>query len=239
MKILIFSCGNTPEFCDSQPGGGNSSGSITREQFDCIFSHLDPATRDKRWQGEYNFKNCDILFYFNTYIIGFQEALNLVPFKPQTQEEIMMFFAHVSHETDGLRTYEEYCGQSGDCDDNYQESWCPPVQPEPGKKYYGRGWFQISYPCNYNGAGQALSVDLLKNPEKVAESDTLAAATAMWFWNANNMGKPAREGNFGGTTQIINKIECGPTQQQDNRVLHYQKVRKCFGLPPATDNLKC
>ncbi|CAF3913873.1 unnamed protein product [Rotaria sp. Silwood2] len=213
-------CGSTPEYCGNQTESGNNSTSITREQFDCIFDQLDPATREKRWQ-------------------GYQDALTMVPFQAQNQNEVMMFFAHVSHETDGLKTYEEYCGQSGACANNYQDSWCPPIQAESDKQYYGRGWFQLSWPCNYKGAGDALGVDLLKNPEQVAESDTLAAATALWFWNANNMGQPAREGNFGATTQIINSIECGPTAQQDNRVRHYQKVRQCFGLPPATDKLKC
>jgi chitinase len=151
----------------------------------------------------------------------------------------MMFFAHVSHETDGLQTYEEYCAQAGTCADDYQNSWCQPVQAEPGKQYYGRGWFQLSYPCNYNAAGKAIGVDLLKNPDLVAESDTWAAATAMWFWNANNMGQPARNGNFAGTTQKINSIECGPTPQQTSRIDRYQRVRACYGLSPETDNLRC
>ncbi|CAM2725928.1 unnamed protein product [Rotaria socialis] len=228
-------CGSTPEYCENQPGGGNNSTSITREQFDCIFDNLDPATRDKRWK-DYDTAIC-ISFYAGA--IGFQEALTMMPFETQSQNEVMMFFAHVSHETDGLQTYEEYCGQSGQCANNYQDSWCPPVEAEPGKTYYGRGWFQLSWPCNYKGAGDALGVDLLKDPEMVAESDTLAAATALWFWKANNMGQPAREGNFGGTTQIINPIECGATPQQENRIRRYQKVRKCFGLPPETDKLQC
>ena len=170
---------------------------------------------------------------------GFHEALSIVPFKSETQNEVMMFFAHVSHETDGLKAYEEYCAQSGECADNYQGSWCPPIKAEPGKQYYGRGWFQLSWPCNYHAAGQGLGIDLLQNPEKVAETDKLAAATAIWYWNAHNMGQPARAGNFGGTTQLINSIECGPTARQDQRVKRYQKVRRCFGLDEATDNLKC
>ncbi len=76
-----------------------------------------------------------------------------------------MFFAHVSHETDGLKTNEEYCGRSGSCANNYQKSWCP-IEAEPGKTYYGRGWFQLSYPCNYYAAGEGLGLDLLRNPEK-------------------------------------------------------------------------
>ncbi|CAF0773200.1 unnamed protein product [Adineta ricciae] len=213
-------CGSTPEYCDGKPIVDIDDTSITRERFDCIFDQIDPATREKRWQ-------------------GLQEALNMVPFRAENRDEVIMFLAHVSHETDGLKTNEEYCGQSGACADDYQESWCPPIQPEPGKKYYGRGWFQLSWPCNYHAIGETLGVDLLKNPEKLSESDTLAAAAALAFWNANDMGRPAREGNFGATTQIINAIECGSTPQQSNRIKRYQKVRKCFGLPEATNKLRC
>ena len=151
----------------------------------------------------------------------------------------MMFFAHVAHETDGLKTYEEYCGKAGTCADDYQRSWCSPVQAASGKKYYGRGWFQLSWPCNYNAAGRALGIDFLKTPEKVAESDAFAAATAIWFWKENNMSQSARNGNFGETTKKINSIECGGTPQQTNRIERYQKVRQCFGLSRATTNLRC
>jgi predicted chitinase len=162
----------------------------------------------------------------------------MIPFNPQNRDELMIFFAHVSHETDGLKTYEEYCGQSGTCASNYQTSWCG-AQAEPGKTYYGRGWFQLSWPCNYNAAGQALGVDFLTNPEQVADYDAYAAATAIWFWNANSMGQPARTGNFGATTQKINTIECGATPQQISRIERYQMVRRCFGLNDATQNLRC
>jgi predicted chitinase len=168
-----------------------------------------------------------------------QEALSQVSFKPQNQNEIMIFLAHVSHETDGLKTFIEYCAQKGECTNHYQHSWCSPIQGHPGKQYYGRGWFQLSYPCNYHHAGQALGVDLLGNPDQVVHSQKLACATALWFWNANNMAQPAREGNFGTTTRIINKIECGGTPEQQARINHYQKVRRCFGLGHETRNLRC
>ncbi|CAF1060314.1 unnamed protein product [Didymodactylos carnosus] len=145
---------------------------------------------------------------------------------------------HVSHESDGLKTYIEYCGQSGACANNYQGSWCA-IQARPGKHYYGRGWFQLSWPCNYHAAGQALGADLLGNPDLVAQSDRLACATALWFWNANGMAGPAQQGNFAATTRIINgALECGQSYQQ-NRINHYQKVRRCFGLGEETNNLWC
>ena len=219
--------------------GSETNNKITREQFDCIFRKLSEDVRDKRWQGTRSKLTKQTNILFSGCVLGYQEALSMVSLEPQNQNELIMFFAHVSHETDGLQTYEEYCGKSKECASSYQISWCGSATAEPGKHYYGRGWFQLSFPCNYNAAGQALGIDLLKNPEKVAESDAVAAATGMWFWNANNIGQPARQGNFGATTQIINSLECGPTPQQTNRISRYQEVRLCFGLKRDTENLRC
>jgi hypothetical protein len=51
----VHSCGSGQEYCNEKPVGGNNDTSITRERFDCIFDQLDPALRDKRWQGKYIF----------------------------------------------------------------------------------------------------------------------------------------------------------------------------------------
>ena len=105
-----------------------------RNQFDCIFSDLDSNVREQRWN-------------------GLNEALNMVPqFAPKNQNELMIFLAHVAHETDGLKTTEEYCGKDGSCANNYQGgegTWCTAVPPASGKTYYGRGWFQLSWPCKF------------------------------------------------------------------------------------------
>ena len=151
-----------------------------------------------------------------------------------------MFLAHASYETNGLKTYEECCITRGTCATNYNEAnWCGSIQGMPGKQYYGRGWFQLAYPCNYHAAGQALGVDLWGNPEQVASSDKIASATGLWYWNERKMNVPAREGNFAETTRIINSNECGLTAQQGARIECYQKVRRCFSLPPQSINLRC
>ena len=128
------------------------------------------------------------------------------------------------------------------CTNNYQTSWCS-IQAIPGKKYYGRGWFQLSYPCNYFGAGQSLGLDLLGNPDLVAQSDKIAADTALWFYRANGMNGPAQRGDFAATTRIINgPQECnnGPNAaNQRLRVERYQAMRQCFGLGQTTNNVWC
>ena len=124
---------------------------------------------------------------------------------------------------------------------NYQTSWCS-IQAKPGKLYYGRGWFQLSYPYNYYNAGKALGIDLLSNPDRVADSDRIAAATAIWYFNATGMSTPASQGDFADTTRILNIYECTghPGENlQASRVETYQNIRQCFGLAEATTNLYC
>lgn len=128
------------------------------------------------------------------------------------------------------------------CGPNYVGSWCD-IQAIPGQLYYGRGWFQLSYPCNYNGAGKALGIDLLQNPDLVSQRQDIAVRTAIWFYEANQMAGPARQGDFAATTRIINGAqECdgGPGAiKQQTRVNTYKRVRSCFGLGAPTKNSVC
>ena len=93
---------------------------------------------------------------------------------------------------------------------------------------------------NYDAAGKALGIDLVQDPDQVAHSDKIGAATALWFWNEQKMNEPASEGRFGETTRIINSIECGEgNAHQQTRIQRYQAVRKCYGLEEERDNLSC
>ena len=109
-------------------------------------------------------------------------------------------------------------------------------------KYYGRGWFQLSYPCNYHNAGKALGLNLLENPDLVNQNETIAAATAIWYYTETGMNEFAQKGNFGRTTRKINEYECtgkAGYHMQAARIETYHRIRKCFDLPPMTSNLKC
>jgi predicted chitinase len=101
---------------------------------------------------------------------------------------------------------------------------------------------QITYPCNYYEAGQAIGLDLLNNPDLVSQSDKVAAATAIWYYNETGMSELAQQGNFSGTSRRLNKYQCSSKDgyyMQKARVKIYHKVRKCFGLPETSADLMC
>jgi len=47
---------------------------------------------------------------------------------------------------------------------------------------------------------KALGVDLLNNSNLVEQQQDLVVKTAVWFYNANNMAGPAKQGDFAATT---------------------------------------
>lgn len=78
-------------------------------------------------------------------------------------------------------------------------------EPGDGWKYRGRGFIQLTGKDNYERASQALGVDLVDDPDKVAEDPTMAASSALYFWKANkNIGAQARAGNVAGVRKIVN-----------------------------------
>jgi hypothetical protein len=95
-------CGSTVEHC----GAGCQSGPcikskkgdddnenrkyiITEANFQCAFPSLDPELRARRFQG-----------------------LKETKWLPKNKGEAAIFLSHVAHETDGLKTYIEYCQQT-------------------------------------------------------------------------------------------------------------------------------
>lgn len=213
---------------------------ITDQNFACAFNTTNAATRKNRLDG-----------------------LRKSGWAPFNKDEAAVFLAHVFHETDGLKVIREYCapGQSAPriplagsflsessisnlsgCGSQYAGSWCA-IQGKPGKLYYGRGWFQLSWPCNYHAAGIALGVDLLSNPDWLEQKDDLAVKTAIWFYKTNKMDGPAKQGDFAATTRIINgKLECNGgsgAANQKKRVATYERIRLCFGLGAPSKNPTC
>ena len=58
--------------------------------------------------------------------------------------------------------------------------------PEEAGMYIGRGLIQLTGKDNYKAVSDALSVDLLANPQLV-EQPRYAALTAGWFWNKKGL----------------------------------------------------
>jgi len=77
----------------------------------------------------------------------------------------------------------------------------------------------------------------------VEQQQDVGVKTAVWFYNQNKMGTPAKQGDFAATTRIINgQLECHGGSGYSNqltRVATYKRIRRCFGLGEPTKNPVC
>lgn len=159
-----------------------------------------------------------------------------------SRQEAAAFLANVSHETGGLvhiveqntANYPHYC-------DSGQPYGCPAGQAA----YYGRGPIQLSWNFNYKAAGDALGIDLLRDPYRVERDAAVAWMTALWYWNTQS-GPGTMTGHhamvtgagFGQTIRSINgTLECdgrNPAQVQ-SRVTKYQQFTQVLGVPTGAN----
>ncbi|MFH0241069.1 glycoside hydrolase family 19 protein [Streptomyces sp. HK10] len=182
---------------------------------------------------------------------GLQAALSAYPAFAGTggdtvrKREAAAFLANVGHETGGLvhiveqntANHPHYC-------DSGQPYGCPAGQAA----YYGRGPIQLSWNFNYKAAGDALGIDLLRDPHLVERDAAVAWKTALWYWNTQSgpgtmTPHDAMVGGhgFGETIRSINgSLECGgrnPAQVQ-SRIDNYRRFVQTLGTTPG-DNLTC
>ena len=93
--------------------------------------------------------------------------------------------------------------------------------PTDGWLYRGRGLIQITGLNNYRDCGSGLKVDLVKQPELLAQ-DEYAARSAAWFFSTKGCIK--YPGDLVRVTQIIN----GGQNGIDDRRVRYAAARKAL-----------
>ena len=110
------------------------------------------------------------------------------------------FLAQIGHESGELRYTEEIA--SGDAYEGRQDLGNKEVGD--GRRFKGRGLIQLTGRANYRAFGQAIGVDLLADPQRVATDPDLAVAVACWFWKARGLNALADQDDAGAVTKRIN-----------------------------------
>lgn len=95
-------------------------------------------------------------------------------------------------------------------------------RPGDGRRYLGRGIFQLTGRANYRTVGTAIGLDLENSPE-LAETPTVAVHTAAWFWHSRGLSALADAGE---EDKITRRINGGVNGLEDRR----KKVARAKGL---------
>ncbi len=113
------------------------------------------------------------------------------------------FIAQVLHESGMLKWTSEIWGPTL-AQRNYENrDDLGNTIPGDGLRFRGRGLLQTTGRSNYLRTGKALGVDLIANPEKLAEPE-LASRSAGWFWKQNGCNAFADKEQFVLLTRRIN-----------------------------------
>lgn len=95
-----------------------------------------------------------------------------------------------------------------------------------GWKFRGRGFIQLTGKNNYAKFQKDYDINVLDNPDSVAEDMNLSVLTAIWYWNSNNLNRFADSGDVRGLTKAIN----GGFNGLDDRIAQTNKLHALFGL---------
>lgn len=122
-------------------------------------------------------------------------------FEITTERRVEHFLAQACTESDGFHTLTEYA--SGDEYDTRTDLGNTRARDGDGRRYKGRGIFQITGRTNYQKAGQAMGIDAIAQPELLA-TPRYAVWSACLYWQSRNLNKLADADDLKGITRKIN-----------------------------------
>lgn len=145
----------------------------------------------------------------------------MTEFDITTPERQAAFLAQVGHESGGLHWTTELWGPTLAQRRYEGRADLGNTEPGDGFKFRGRGLVQLTGRANYAKAGDALGVDLMQEPEQLAQPE-LAARSAAWFWQQRGLNELADAGEFERITKRIN----GGLNGQPQRVALYAAAQE-------------
>ncbi len=131
------------------------------------------------------------------------------------------FLSQTAHESDGFNTNEEYA--SGAAYEGRRD--LGNTKSGDGVRFKGRGLIQVTGRSNYAECGNALGVDLIGNPQRLADFE-LACLSAGWYWDTRNLNSYVDNDDVIQITRIIN----GGLNGLDDRQAYLARAKQVFGI---------
>lgn len=120
-----------------------------------------------------------------------------------TPRRIAHFLAQAAHETMGFVYLREIWGPTPAQQRYEGRADLGNTQPGDGKRFLGRGIFQLTGRANYARYGAKLGLDLTAHPE-LAEEPGAAVLTACLYWQDHGLSRLADADDAQGITRRIN-----------------------------------
>lgn len=119
-----------------------------------------------------------------------------------TQLRLCHFLAQAAHETDRFRTLEEYGGPAYFARYEGRRD-LGNTQAGDGARFHGRGIFQLTGRFNYRRFGEAIDVDLEREPERAKEPE-ISLRVALAYWRERGCNAAADADDVVAVTKLIN-----------------------------------
>ena len=128
-------------------------------------------------------------------------------------KHVAAFIAQIGHESGQLKYVKEIWGPTAAQARYEGRKDLGNTVAGDGSKYRGRGLIQITGRANYMACGEALGLDLIKQPELLGKPQH-ACMSAAWFWATKGLSTLADAGQFDKITQRINGGQNGAADRQ-------------------------
>lgn len=109
-----------------------------------------------------------------------------------------------------------YADRMGNGDEASGEGW----------KYRGRGLIQLTGKDNYSNCGKSTGMDLVDNPDQLADNADAAVAAAGWFWDMRKLNGYADEDDIKAITKRIN----GGYNGLEDREAYLARAKQVLGI---------
>jgi len=149
----------------------------------------------------------------NADALGKQAARDFTLYGLTTPLRIAHFMAQAAHETGGFKWLREIWGPTPAQLRYEGRNDLGNVQPGDGKRFLGRGIFQITGRANYERAGQAIGQPLASQPE-LAERPDIAVTTACDYWQSRGLSALADRDDVLAVTKKVNGGTNGLTDRK-------------------------
>ena len=128
-------------------------------------------------------------------------------------KRVAAFIAQIGHESGQLKYVKEIWGPTAAQAKYEGRKDLGNTVVGDGPKYRGRGLIQITGRANYMACGEALGLDLIKQPE-LLEKPQHACMSAAWFWASKGLNTLADADQFDKITRRINGGQNGAADRQ-------------------------